>query len=74
MPDHVHLFVWASPDWAPKQIVHRLKGCTSRVLRAEFPDPLMRQPSLWSRSFFVSTAGSVAGPTIEKCIAEQRTR
>jgi REP element-mobilizing transposase RayT len=52
----------------------RLKGPTSRVLRSEFPEPLMRMPSLWTRSFFVSTAGNVSGPTIEKYIARQRTR
>jgi len=33
--DHLHLFVSASPDWAPNQIVHRLTGYTARVLRQE---------------------------------------
>lgn len=73
MPDHVHLFISADPDVAPAQIMHRLKGYTSRVLRQEFPH-LMRMPSLWTRSFFVSTAGMVSSKTIEQYIAAQKTR
>lgn len=73
MPDHVHLFISADPDIAPVQIMHRLKGYTSRVLRQEFPD-LMRMPSLWTRSFFVSTAGMVSSKTVEQYIAAQKTR
>jgi len=74
MPDHVHLFVSVDPSWSPQRIMHALKGSTSRTLRSEFPNPLMRMPSLWTRSFFVSTAGNVSSTTIEKYIAEQRTR
>ena len=74
MPDHAHLFVSVDPSWSPQRIMHALKGSTSRTLRSEFPNPLMRMPSLWTRSFFVSTAGNVSSTTIEKYIAEQRTR
>ncbi len=34
-PDHLRLFVSASPDWAPNQIAHRLKG---QDLLARYPD------------------------------------
>lgn len=70
MPDHVHLFVSCSPDMAANQIIFRLKGHTSRILRKEFPF-LMRMPSLWTRSYFVSTAGNVSTDTIRKYIDEQ---
>jgi putative transposase len=36
MQDHVHLFVSCPPTLAPDQIMFRLKGYTSRVLRQEF--------------------------------------
>lgn len=73
MPAHVHLFLSAPPTLAPNQIVRRIKGRSSRVLRQEFPH-LLRLPSLWTRSYFVSTAGNVSSQTIQRYIAEQRTR
>ncbi len=72
MPDHVHLFIGIDPDSAPTQVMHRLKGFTARVLRREFP-VLLKLPSLWTRSYFVSTAGNVSAKTIERYIAEQGT-
>src|SRR6266496_2882423 len=37
LPDHLYLFVSATPYWAPNQIVARFKAKTSRILRQEFP-------------------------------------
>lgn len=72
MPDHVHLFLNASPDLAPTQLMHRIKGTTARQLRKEFPH-LTRMPSMWTRSYFVSTAGNVSSQTIKRYIEEQQT-
>ena len=69
-PDHVHLFLNCLPDLAPKQIMHRVKGYSSYVLRKEFPH-LKRMPSMWTRSYFVSTAGNVSSSTIQKYIEAQ---
>ncbi len=71
MPDHVHCFINATPDLAPKQIMHRVKGATSRMLRKQFP-ALRRMPSLWTRSYFVSTAGNVSRETVQRYINNQR--
>jgi putative transposase len=73
MPDHLHPFLSAPPTLAPSQIVRRIKGRSSRALRQEFPH-LLRLPSLWTRSYLVSTAGHVSSHTIQRYIAEQRTR
>lgn len=73
MPDHVHLFLSATPVLAPDQIMFRIKGRTSRILRQEFPH-LLSMPSMWTRSYFCSTAGNVASETIRQYIATQRTR
>jgi putative transposase len=70
-PDHVHCFLNATPELAPKQIMHRVKGATSRLLRKEFP-LLRRMPSLWTRSYFVSTAGTVSSETVQRYISNQR--
>jgi putative transposase len=73
MPDHVHLFAAAKPSHTPNQIIARLKGKSSRILRLEFPH-LLKLPSLWTRSFFVSTAGMVSSATIQRYIEMQRKR
>ena len=73
MPDHVHLFLNSPPDLAPDQLMFRIKGASSRYLRKEFPD-LKKMPSMWTRSYFVSTAGGVSSETIIKYIAAQGTR
>lgn len=72
-PDHIHLFLNCPPSLAPDQLMFRIKGASSRYLRKEFPH-LMKMPSMWTRSYFVSTAGNVSNETIERYIAQQGTR
>lgn len=55
--DHCHLFLNARPTYSPADIMAKVKGGTSRILRDEFPE-LKAMPSLWTRSYFVSTASS----------------
>jgi putative transposase len=73
MPDHVHLFLNCPPTLSPSDAMFWLKGYSSRILREKYPS-LRRMPSMWTRSFFVSTAGNVSSATIQKYIAEQKTR
>ena len=56
--DHVHLFTACGPTWSPSDIMKTVKGASSLLLRKEFP-ALSAMPSLWTRSFFVSTAGDL---------------
>lgn len=70
MPDHVHLFVNADPISRPHIIVKKFKGRSSRYLRKEFPE-LLKMPTLWTRSYFLSTAGNVSSATIKKYIEQQ---
>jgi putative transposase len=72
MPDHVHLFISTPPTLAPDQVMFRLKGYTSRILRKEYPQ-LMKLPSLWTRSYYCGTAGNMSSETIKKYIANQKT-
>ena len=71
-PHHVHLFVQATPKDAPNHIVAAFKGYTSRLLRREFPELRSRLPSLWTRSYFVSTHGHVSSETIKRYVEEQK--
>ena len=69
-PDHLHLFVSAYPQLQIHRFVKALKGRSSHHLRWEFPH-LLRLPSLWTNSYFVSTAGNVSNRTIRKYIETQ---
>lgn len=72
--DHVHLFCSFPPTIAPHQIMHRLKGYTAFMLRKEFPHLKSRLPNMWTRSYFVGTAGTVTAATIQRYIDEQKGR
>ena len=69
-PDHVHVFLRGDPYTAPSDIARLIKGRSSRVLREEFPE-LLKLPSLWTQSFFVSTAGNVSHEIIQRYIERQ---
>ena len=70
MPDHLHLFISADPIHPVHKIIKAFKGRSSNLLRKEFPQ-LLRLPSLWTRSYFASTAGNVSNKTIQKYIEAQ---
>lgn len=70
MPDHLHLFVSCQPQMTIHKIVKAFKGRSSNILRKEFPQ-LLKLPSLWTNSYFVSTAGNISNKTIEKYIQAQ---
>jgi putative transposase len=74
MPDQVHLFVSADPTRCIAEIVNRLKGASSRILREEFAHLKSRLPTLWSRSYYAGTVGHVSESTVKKYIAKQKGR
>lgn len=73
MPEHVHLFVTASPSLPVQRIVKSLKGYTSYYLRKQYAY-LRKYPSLWTRSYYVESVGHVSAKTIERYIADQKAR
>jgi putative transposase len=68
-PDHVHLFVSVKPTDAPHLIIKAFKGRSSHLLRKEFSE-LCKLPSLWTSSYFVSTAGNVSSEVIRRYIED----
>ena len=71
--DHTHMFLNAPPTLSPADIMAKIKGVTSKKLREEFSH-LQHLPSLWTRSYFVSTAGNVSSETIKRYVEQQKTR
>lgn len=72
MPDHVHLLIDCNPRFGIMEVVHKLKGITSNILREEFPELRRKLPSLWTRSAFISTVGSVSLDIVRQYIEDQK--
>ncbi|MFL5664127.1 MAG: IS200/IS605 family transposase [Ktedonobacteraceae bacterium] len=70
--DHLHLFVRVWPSDSAADVVKEVKGFTSFHLRKEFAPILSKLPSLWTRSYFASTAGNVRAEMIQKYIEAQK--
>lgn len=69
-PDHVHLFINAPCHLPIPSIMHKVKGVSAHALRKEFPE-LLKLPSMWTRSYFASTAGQVSLETVKRYVDEQ---
>ena len=74
MPDHVHLLLDIDPTIGVQTVVSRIKGRTSNVLNREFPELQTRLPTLWTRSKFIATVGSVSLEVVKQYIEDQKGR
>ena len=72
MPDHVHLLLDVDPTIGIDKIVMKIKYNTAHVLRKEFPELRSKLPTLWSRSKFIASVGSVSLDVVKKYIASQK--
>ena len=72
--DHVHVFVSAPPRMSPAYIAGLLKGHTAKRLREKFPSLKTRcgKDSLWTRTYYVGTAGAVSKEIILRYINERQ--
>ena len=73
MEEHIHILLECPPQLGIHKLVKKLKGVSSRMLRAEFPHLKTRLPTLWTNSYFVSTVGGAPLEIIKKYIEEQKT-
>ena len=73
MPDYVHLLLDVDPTIGINVIVSRIKGKTAHILTREFPEIRRRIPTLWTRSKFIATVGSVSLETVKEYIKSQKT-
>ncbi len=76
MPDHVHLFVSIKPYVSPTDVVRTIKSITAIWIFKKFPW-LKKQKfwgsGLWSKGYYVGTAGAVTADTIKTYIENQKT-
>ncbi len=73
MPDHIHLFVSALPRYSPSKLINIIKGTTGIRISKAFPE-LNVKGSIWTRAYFVGSAGNVSSETIKKYIQEQTNK
>lgn len=73
MPDHVHLLLDVDPTIGINVIVSRIKGATAHILTREFPELKRKLPTLWTRSKFIATVGSVSLEVVKKYIEDQKS-
>lgn len=71
MPDHVHLFVNAPPRHSPAHIIKLFKGTSARFINQNYPELKKDSVSIWTRSYFVSTAGNMSADTVKRYIEDQ---
>jgi len=72
LSDHVHLLLDVNPKVGIFKVVNKIKGYTSRTLRANFPKLKSRLPTLWTHSKFISSVGVVTLEVVKKYIEEQK--
>jgi putative transposase len=73
-PDHIHMLLSVPPHLAPAKLVQYIKGRSSRMLQAEFPELGKRYwgQHLWARGYFCATVGAVDETKIKEYIESQR--
>ena len=72
MPDHVHLLIDCNPRYGIMQCITDLKWKSAHALNKEFPVIRKKIPSIWTRSCFVATVGSVSLDTVKSYIESQK--
>lgn len=73
MPDHVHLLLDIDPTkYGVNDVIRKIKGYTAHELREQYPQLKSKLPSLWTRSKFISTCGTVSLQTVKAYIENQK--
>ena len=69
----MHLLLQISPKESLSDVIRRLKGGSSRVLRAEFPDleEFLWGDSFWASGFFAETVGQREETVVRRYIRDQ---
>ena len=64
--DHVHMFLSIPPRLSLSDVMHRIKGRSSRRIQMEFPELRKRYwgRRFWARGYFSTTSGNVTDDII----------
>ena len=77
MPDHIHLFISAPPTIAPTELVKIIKSVSSNEMFKAFPSLKKNKfwgSGLWSKWYYIGTAGAVSSEIIKKYIQDQKLK
>lgn len=77
MPDHVHMMISFKPKYAPTNIVKNLKGSSARLFFKAHPDLASQKMwggHLWSKSYYMSTVGTMSKDDVETYIRNQYSK
>ena len=71
--DHVHLLIQTKTSETIAEVVQRLKGGSSRVIRQEFPklEEFLWGDSFWADGYFAESIGAKNEAVIRKNISDQ---
>jgi len=72
LEDHVHLLVQIDPQYGIHKLVKQIKGRSSRLLQQDFNHLNTRLPTLWTNSYFVSTAEGASLSVIKDYVENQK--
>ena len=77
--DNIHLLVSLPPNTNISVFVRSIKTQLSREMRKRFPEQVKQyiygdDTSFWSRSYFITTTGSVSLETVKQYIESQRSK
>jgi len=72
MPDHVHLLLDVDPRTGIDTVVRKIKGYTAHTIRKEYPWMKSRLSSMWTRSRFIVSVGSVSLDVVKQYIVGQK--
>jgi len=72
LPDHVHVLIQIHPTETVAEVVQRLKGGTSYLLRKEFPelDEFVWGEGFWADGYFAETVGKQSFASVKRYIKE----
>lgn len=75
--DHIHILFEADPLTAPGELVNVVKTQTSRTIRKQYGDTLLKKwyqkPYFWSDSYFITTVSENSLQNIQTYIQSQET-
>ena len=77
MPDHIHPFISALPTIAPTELVKILKSASANEMFKAFPSLKKNKfwgSGLWSKGYYIGTAGAVSSEITKKYIQDQKLK
>ena len=72
LSDHVHVLIQVHPTETVAEVVQRLKGGTSYLVRKEFPEleEFLWGDSFWADGYFAETVGAQSFSAVKRYIQE----